>query len=315
LEETDMEADSTIGSDQPGLIERLERLERHNLRLKRSLRAMKLVIVASVATCAAVSTIPLVQSASVPVSISAQHIYLRRADGRLLAALAPSADGNVLTFFDHAGHKTVTVGNNGNESAAGLSTWDGNNVIVGNGIVRTAFGESNPNLVGYSSGFGAQVLDGSGKARSAFGMSYDLSVNDFYAVDTNGTATGIGIFPNNFAGYFANDLNGVNRQFGSLSLDGITNLWGENDANGALRVSADQAHDDIPNSQGHFGNGFALWDANGQQRVGMAAATDGSYAQFALLDTNNVFRVSALLTTTSTVDTFDATGAVTGHLP
>jgi hypothetical protein len=316
-----METGVPNGTEQPKLIQRLERLEAQNLRLTRSLRATKFAIAATVAIGVAVSSVPLVQAVAPFGIIRASRFEVVGPGGRVRASWGLGADGNVLTFLDKAGHKTVTVGDDASESVAGLSTWDGNNVIAGNGIVRTAFGESNPNVVGANPGFGSVVLDGNGKERNASGLSFDLATNDFVAIDTNGTSTGIGVFPNGFASYFANDANGKNRQFGGITLDGKTNDCAESDSNGKLRVFATQNPDDsVVDQNGHFGNGFGVVSANGRQRTAMFSAVDDSIAGFQVFDINNVGRINALLTgksstDTSFVDTLDANGNVTGHLP
>ena len=216
------------------------------------------------------------------------------ASGTVLATLGPTTDGNVLTFFDSTGKKTLTVGNNANQSAANLTTWDGNVVIAG---------------------IGGAVFDGSGRERTGFGLSFDLTSNDFFAIDANGTSTGIGIFPNSAAGYFANDANGTSRQFGGITLDGATNLWAENDSNGHMRLFATQAPNDLVNHNGRNGNGFVIWDANGNQRAGMFALVDNTLAGFNVVDINNKDRFAAYLGTTMTVNTYDANGNVTGSLP
>ncbi len=201
------------------LNERLERLERENSRIKRSARLMKIAMALSLVLCVATFSIPGATGAPALKVLSAQQINLVNAGGRVLASLAPTSDGNVLTFFDSVGRKTMTCGDNANESFAGCVTWDNNNVIPGNGIVRTTFGESNPNL-GPISGFGVSVLDGTGKVRTGFGTTYDLASNDIFAVDSDGSSTGIGVFhATKFTGFFTNDSNGVTREFGGLSFD------------------------------------------------------------------------------------------------
>jgi len=268
------------------LSERLERLERENSRIKRTVQLMKIAMASAVALCLAIFSVPKVQSKHITGQplISAQQIELVDASGRVLASLGPTSDGNVLTFFDSAGKKTMTLGDNATECFAGLTTWDNNNVIPGNGVVRTSFGESNQNCGGFS---GAVVLDGNEKPRTVAGLSFDLKTNSLVALDANGTATGVGIFPSSFAGYFANDANGTTRQFGGLSLDGKSNLWAEADTGGQLRLLSAQNPDDTPNSEGRIGNGFVIRDSNGQQRAAMFAFTDDSLAGFNVVDKNN----------------------------
>jgi hypothetical protein len=80
-------------------------------------------------------------------------------------------------------------------------------------------------------------------------------------------------------------------------------------------VGAAQEPNDVPNSEGRAGNGFVVWDANGQQRASMFALVNGSLAGLNVVDANNHDRFSAYLSDQSLVNTYDATGAVTGHLP
>lgn len=247
---------------------------------------------------------------------SLQHLNIVDGGNHTLASLGPTTDGNVLTFFDSGGKKTLTVGNNATETAVGATAWDNNNIIPGTGVPRVGWGEANPNFA-LGNGFGDRVYDANGKTRSGFGMSYDLTINSVYTVDANGTSTGFGIFPNQFAGYFANDLNGISRQFGGLTLDGQFSQWAESDPNGQPRVGARQVPDGFVDQQGHPGNGFILQDSDGLGRAAMGAATDGSGISFGILDRNAKPRLVAEFTDQNgpAVDTLDQNGNVTGHLP
>jgi hypothetical protein len=304
------------------LTERIERLELENVKFRRSARISKLTLAALAGVVAMVATLPRASARTGgPSVLSALKINLVNPRGRVLASLGVTSDGTVLTFFDSLGQKTLTLGNNATESLAGLVTWDNNRVIPGTGVIRTAFGESNPN-VGPSSGLGASVFDGSGKQRTGFGTTYDLASNDIFAIDSDGTTTGIGAFAaTKFKGFFTNDSNGVNRQFGGLVFDSNLNEnineIGLSDTKGVVRVSAAQTPPDFVNPQNHRGNGFVVWDSNGLQQAGMAAFDDGSLAGFDIFDPNNVPRFTAFLTTQNgmNVDTFDANGNLTGHLP
>lgn len=248
-------------------------------------------------------------------TLTVQRVNIVDASNKTLTSVGPTSDGNVLTFFDSGGHKTLTVGNNASESAAGATAWDNNKVIPGAGVPRLTWGEANPN-VGPNSGFGVGVYDGNGNALAKFGPVYDLSANAIFFVGADGRSAGVGLFQTGFDGYFANDANGVTRQFGGLPADG-TNVWGESDPNGVVRVSAAQVPPDFVNQKGGKGNAFAIWDPNGLQQVGMGAFTDGSLAGFDVVDPNNIVRLSAFLTPQNgmNVDTRDQNGNVTGHLP
>jgi hypothetical protein len=224
-------------------------------------------------------------------TLTVQTLNVVDANNHTIATLGKTATGNHLTFFDSSGNRTMTVGNNVNESFAGLATFDNNNVIAGTGVVRTVFGESNPNA-GATAGFGASVFDGDSVQLSGFGPSFDLSNNGVsFTDDASGSSAGIGTFQHtNFAGYFASDPNGTSRQSGGLSLDGTTNIWLEQDPNGTTRVSASQVTPNFVNSAGRGGNAFVIWDQNGLEEASMGAATDGSLAGFNVVDPNNIDR-------------------------
>src|SRR5262249_37304454 len=135
------------------LVERIERLELENSKFRRSARTSKFALAALAGLVATVTALPRVSAhPGGPAVISAPQINLVNASGQVLASLGVTTDGTVLTFFDSLGQKTLTLGNNAKESFAGLATWDNNKVIPGTGIVRTDFGEANPN-VGQLAGF------------------------------------------------------------------------------------------------------------------------------------------------------------------
>jgi hypothetical protein len=301
------------------LSERLERLERENSRIKRSARLMKIAMASTVALCAATYSVPWATGAPSLKVLSTQQLNIVNGSGRVLASLGLTSDGNVLTFYDSLGKKTLTFGNNANETLAGAAAWDNNNVIPGTGKIRVTWGESNPN-VGPVSGFGAGVFDGAGRARTAFGTSYDLTNNSIAAFDPNGTSAGIGIFPSQFVGYYASDTNGVTRQFGGLAFDSaISDYLNEialEDPAGVTRVSAAQVPPTFSDAQNRAGNAFVLWDSQGRQEASMSAFVNGALAGFNVVDANNVDRFSAYLFQNSmNVDTRDGNGNVTGHLP
>jgi hypothetical protein len=242
-----------------------------------------------------------------------------------MASLGPTADGNVLTFFDSGGSKTLTVGNNATETGAGTTAWDNNKIIPeGTGVPRVGWGESNPSnpKTNLGSGFGDVVYDANGNARTGFGMSYDLTTNAVYAINADGSSEGVGSFSTGFDGYYVNDATSPSsRQFGGLSFDSSINDYineiGLSDTNGVVRVSAAQVPADFVNSADHRGNAFVIWDQNGLQQAAMGAFVDGSLAGFDTFDPNNQLRLGAFLTTANgmNIDTYDASGNVTGHLP
>lgn len=240
----------------------------------------------AIALCMAIFSVPKVQSSPSLKLISAQEIDLVDGSGNVLASLGHTSDGNVLTFFDSTGKKTLTLGDAANESAAGLTTWDNNKVIAGNGIVRSFSGEN-------STGFGGCI-----------------------GIGANGASSGIGVLSSTFEGYFANDGNGTLRQLGGITLDGTFNIWRLIDPNGMLRVGAIQVPPGTETGPNRQGNGFAVFDSHQMQEASMAAFADGSLAGFNVVDTANIDRFSAYLDQTGmNLKIRDANGNVLTHLP
>jgi hypothetical protein len=252
-------------------------------------------------------------------TLTVQKLNIVDASNRVRASIGSTSDGNVLTFFDSASGKTLTIGNNATETGVGTTAWDNNKIIPGTGVPRVGWGESNPSnpKTNLGSGFGDVVYDGNGNARTGFGMSYDLTTNAVYAINANGSSEGVGSFSTGFDGYYANDASTpTSRQYGGLNPNGDS-VWGEVDTNGVLRVSAVQQVATEVDSAGRQGNGFAIWDPNGLQEASTAAFIDGSLAGFNVVDPNNIDRFSVYLTTQNglNLDTRDQNGNVTGHLP
>ena len=213
-------------------------------------------------------------------TLTVQKLNIVDASNRVRASIGSTSDGNVLTFFDSAGGKTLTIGNNATETGVGTTAWDNNKIIPGKGVPRVGWGESNPSnpKTNLGSGFGDVVYDGNGNARTGFGMSYDLTTNAVYAINANGSSEGVGSFSTGFDGYYANDASTpTSRQYGGLNPNGDS-VWGEVDTNGVLRVSAVQQVATEVDSAGRQGNGFAIWDPNGLQEASTAAFIDGSLA-------------------------------------
>jgi hypothetical protein len=153
-----------------------------------------------------------------------QRLNLVNGSNTVLASLGVTSDGNVLTFYDSSGKKTVTFGNSADGTQTGMTTWDGNGILAGTGVGRTQFGEANTSNV-YGGGLGFNVFDTAGKIRVSAGTTVNLSEGFLYTIDPNGSSTGIvdddlAEFENQ--GFFANDLNGKTRSFVGNSLDGTT---------------------------------------------------------------------------------------------
>jgi hypothetical protein len=253
------------------LVERLDRLERENSRIRRSVRLMKLAIAPAIAFCIAISAVPQALSKdSGRKEISARQINLVSEGGAVLASLGTTADGNVLTFFDSSGRKTMTIGDSADGTFAGIATYDGNSIFAGTGKPRTSFGEANASNV-TGGGFGFAVFDPSGsfKVRAAAGTTPDATIGFFETIDPNGSAAGITDDDKTFhdQGFFANDLNGKNRVFAGNSLDGTTfNNIQTVDPNSSTAGIFDGG-----GSQGFFAN-----DLNGKNRVFAGNSLDGT---------------------------------------
>jgi len=94
-----------MGYDVSLLIEKIERIERENARIRRSARFTKTSIVCAIAAYAAFSTVPRVLSITSPPVLTATGFNLVDTSNRLRASLAPTADGNMLTFYDSTGKR------------------------------------------------------------------------------------------------------------------------------------------------------------------------------------------------------------------
>lgn len=201
---------------------------------------------------------------------------------RLRAALAPSSDGFVLTFYDSTRKKTLTVGNNNAENASTLTFWDGNNVIAGTGRPRVSIGESNPKI-GSSNGFGVSLWDNLGHSRTALYLTYDNTASGVSATAANGSTTGVFTSADNKdQGFYANDLHGKLRSFLGNSLDGTSyNYLGLNDDTGALRTGIT-----VPSSK--YGIGYFNQDADGTGRIYLQESADSLYTILSLYHKNGL---------------------------
>lgn len=276
-----------MGQATQTLSERLERLEQENSRIRRSARLTKIVFAAMGALFAGVATVPLANSKppnGVPV-VNAQQINLVNTSGKVLASLGTTADGNVLTFFDPSGKKTLTVGNSADGTSTGVATWDGNSILPGTGHFRATFAETNSsNPLG--GGLAFNVWNDAGKARVAVGTTVDDTFGFIFTSDPNGSTIGIENNGNGFQnqGFFANDLNGKNRIFVGNSLDGTAPFFAVNDANNVTRASIGVAPDSA---------GFFVYDSAGTQEVAVGQSLSGNSAGIAVSDINGKLRAAA----------------------
>jgi hypothetical protein len=263
--------------------------------------------------CIAISAVPQALSKdSGRKEISARQINLVSEGGAVLASLGTTADGNVLTFFDSSGRKTMTIGDSADGTFAGIATYDGNSIFAGTGKPRTSFGEANASNV-TGGGFGFAVFDPSGsfKVRAAAGTTPDATIGFFETIDPNGSAAGITDDDKTFhdQGFFANDLNGKNRVFAGNSLDGTTfNQISFGDSKG--------------NFEGLLGfnpllspaTTLFLSEPSGFFSVG--ETSDGHGIGWFLVDASNTLRMIADFDgANETIDEFSPSSVLVGHLP
>ncbi len=270
-------------------------------------------------------------------TLTAQTINVVDSGNNTVATLGKNANGNLLRFLDGAGHLTLSLGNNANETFAGIAMWDGNNVIPGNGIPRETIGASNPN-VGPVSGFGLVNWDGGGNVRSGIYLAYDGTSAGAYADSINGSTTGFGeneTFQD--MGFYAYDLNGNLRSSVGQTLDGSVTSMQLYDQTGALRTGIR-----IPSGAeiGYFNQ-----DANGTGRISLYESADGLVTSLSLLHQSGIEGADAIANDepgsvgsgfatwnadhtyvasilgvgepedTGYVDTYNSGGVGTGHLP
>jgi len=199
------------------------------------------------------NTNPVVLNPTSVQTLTVKTLEVVDSNNHTVATLGKDSNGDLLTFFDSKGKRTLTLGNDATETFAGLETFDGNNIIMGDGIARTAFGEiagadpllNNPKL----QSFGERSFDSSGSLRSFSELVLGLTADGDSVFNANVT-TGK-LFPTqiefgasksqNFAGFDIVDSTGFARQDVNLSLDGTMNSWAESDTNGVNRVLAQQA--------------------------------------------------------------------------
>jgi hypothetical protein len=213
-----------------------------------------------------------------------QQLNLVNGSNQVLASLGTTTDGNVMTFFDSSGNKTMTFGNKADGTFTGLATYDGNSIFPGTGQYRATFGEANASNI--NGGFGFGVFDAAGKLRATAGTTPDVTQGIFETLDPNGSVAGIIDDDKTFLdqGFFSNDLNGKNRIFVGNSLDGTTFDVAETvDPNGSVAGITDD--DKTFLDQGFFAN-----DLNGKNRVFAGNSLDGtSFNQISFSDTKGNF--------------------------
>ncbi len=244
-------------------------------------------------------------------TLTVQTINVVDAGNNTVATLEKNSNGNLLTFFDSNGHKTVELGNTANETSAGMSIWDGNNVVPGNGVPRETVGESNPGA-GSVNGFGVGVYDGAGKVRSGLYLTYDGTTAGAYAIDSNGSTAG---FDTNQTaqneGFYVNDLNGKTRSFLGNSLDGTTNAVELFDSTGAFAGDIYQGLNGAKTSTGTF-----LTLENPSGHIALGETDDANGVAWVLFDPNEIVRMFGEIDGANDfIQEFDPSSNLIGHLP
>jgi hypothetical protein len=244
-------------------------------------------------------------------TLTVQTINVVDTSNRLRASVGQTADGNVLTFFDSSGKKTMTIGNNAGETAVGAGVWDDNNIIPGSGITRVMWGEGNPKN-GPANGFGTTVYDGGGNLRGGQYLTYDGTQAGAYAIDTNGSTAGFDTnetFQNE--GFYVNDLNGKTRSFIGNSLDGTTNAVELFDSTGAFAGDIYQGLNGAKTSTGTF-----LTLENPSGHIGLGETDDANGVAWVLFDANDVVRMFGEVDgANELIQELNSSSNVTGHLP
>jgi hypothetical protein len=267
--------------------ERLERLELENHRIKRSARLGKILTTSTVALVIAIAAVPKVHSLGFPLSIAASEFDLLGSNGKITAKLATYEGGPNVLFFDEKGKLVEDVGviNQKTFVGAGISVWDGNAIIPGNGVVRESSGVTESSSAGpFTPGEGLATLDGSGIVRSAIGQTLDGSIVYDTLDDPQGNVrSGFDYDPSqDFTGFFTDAANGTTRSYFGQGTDDVEADWGLNYSSGIAAVNSFTPSPYSPNA------GLNVYDTNGLYRSIIAIEFFG---------------------------TFDASETLTGHLP
>lgn len=242
--------------EQATLVERLERLERENMKFRRSARFMKLLVSSLIAITVAGISIPIAHSITVPGPLGASEFDLLGPGLRVTARLHTLRNGPNLTFYDNGGKAILDVGfvNDSTSTQAGMTVFDGNAGLAGNGVPRAAFGYTSQSSAG--SGVGFVSYDGTGAIRTTIGQSLNGSAayEQLYD-DTGSLRTGIDVNSAN-VGFFAQDANGIGRAvLGEVPSDSsaamtLLNAAGGVAADGTVDAAGANPHFAVVNSSG-----------------------------------------------------------------
>jgi hypothetical protein len=289
--------------------DRIDELAARLTRLERQNRIMKFATAGAVLACLAFTSVPgaLSKTTSTKFPHGPKHTYSEEFDlvspsGVLLASLqgGTGSTSPSLVFWDANEKPVVSVGigasSNGNPPFVGVSTFDGNTYLAGNGVARAFWGQTAPNSSTSSPGFlGGSVNDGNGTGRIGLQTAADGTNGGAYFFDQNGvTRAGIGLASTG-PGMFLNDATAektaLTRYVVGVSLD----------TSGSFNDVVSEIFDDTGNAQANlFGIG------------------DHSQSSLWLYNTGGTTEALEANQTTSTggqIETFNSSGTETDHLP
>jgi hypothetical protein len=276
--------------DTQRLLARLERLEYENGRIKRAARLTKIMVASMVVLFTAVAAIPAAHSLPFPFKIGANEFDLLASNGKVTAKLANLNGGALLAFYDANGKLVESVGfsNTAAQAGAGMSVYDGNAVLAGNGVTRAGYGYTSR---GPATGIGAATWDASGDVRSSIGQALDGSIAYEQLFDTTGALrTGINVPNGANLGYFNRDANGTPRVELYESGDGLItslSLIHQSGIEGADAIATDEPS--FPSSN------FATWNADHSHIASIIGTVEPADS--------------------GSVNTTAANGTLSGHLP
>jgi hypothetical protein len=277
--------------EQSSLVERLERIERENTRFRRSTRIMKILLASTIALVATIVSVPKVHSILLPGIVTAREFDLLSPSFHVTAKLQTLRNGPNLTFYDNSGKIVADVGwvNDSTSAQAGLSVFDGNSVLAGNGVARAEVGFTARRSAG--TGVGLASYDGTGALRTATGQALNGSIAYEYLYDESGALrTGILLPSSANIGYFNQDADGTPRISLYESQDGLVSSLS------LIHQSGIEGADAIANDEtGFVGSNFATWNADHSHIASIIGVGEPSDSGF--------------------VDTTNASGILSGHLP
>jgi hypothetical protein len=216
-----------------------------------------------------------------------QSINLVNASNQVLATLGAAPNGGgALTFFDSNGKRLIGLGVSDDGTQAGLGGFDGNALVSGTGVLRTAFGIADAESA--NPGIGMNVLGADGSTRrleigsSTDGTTYPSSVALY---DQTGLErTGIQVSPSNdFVGFFSGTYTETGGKGSPLAFSGpneseIGNLYDNSASFSYMFDSSGNLHNGIEYLPSVNFNGFVGTDGDGHvlSLIGNGLTTVGS---------------------------------------